>query len=147
MSEQGKWKPYNVKAILNNFELVLKSKNIDKLNKPTYNFIIQCSGFIAHYDLYGFKHYYQDLRDLINDIDPDYFESSAERDETDSDFLKWSSYDYWHSKAEIKRGIVKLVRQYKTTIYESFADQERGKDLFIVKQLIKKHGLTQSELF
>ena len=29
-------------------------KNIDNLNKTGYNFVYQCSGFIAHYDLYGF---------------------------------------------------------------------------------------------
>jgi len=34
---------------------VLKAvKNIDNLNKTGYNFVYQCSGFIAHYDLYGF---------------------------------------------------------------------------------------------
>ena len=34
--------------------IVKAVKNIDNLNKTGYNFIYQCSGFIAHYDLYGF---------------------------------------------------------------------------------------------
>jgi uncharacterized protein (UPF0297 family) len=34
--------------------IVKAVKNIDNLNKTGYNFINQCSGFIAHYDLYGF---------------------------------------------------------------------------------------------
>ena len=44
-------------------------KNIDNLNKTGYNFVHQCSGFIAHYDLYGFIASYtgQSLkRDLIS---------------------------------------------------------------------------------
>jgi hypothetical protein len=38
--------------IVNN--VVKAVKNIDNLNKTGYNFVYQCSGFIAHYDLYGF---------------------------------------------------------------------------------------------
>ena len=34
--------------------IVKACRNIDNLNKTGYNFIYQCSGFIAHYDLYGF---------------------------------------------------------------------------------------------
>jgi hypothetical protein len=38
--------------IVNN---VIKAvKNIDNLNKTGYNFLYLASGFIAHYDLYGF---------------------------------------------------------------------------------------------
>jgi hypothetical protein len=38
--------------IVNN--VVKACKNIDNLNKTGYNFVCQASGFIAHYDLYGF---------------------------------------------------------------------------------------------
>jgi len=34
--------------------IVKAVRNIDNLNNTGYNFINQCSGFIAHYDLYGF---------------------------------------------------------------------------------------------
>lgn len=34
--------------------IVKAVKNIDNLNKTGYNFIYNCSGFIAHYDMYGF---------------------------------------------------------------------------------------------
>lgn len=51
--------------IVNN---ILKAcKDINALNKTGYNFIYLASGFIAHYDLYGFKDYYSrhSLRDDI----------------------------------------------------------------------------------
>jgi hypothetical protein len=44
--------------IVNN--VVKACKNIDSLNKTGYNFINLCSGFIAHYDLYGFISHYSD---------------------------------------------------------------------------------------
>jgi len=34
--------------------IVKACRSIDNLNKTGYNFIYLCSGFIAHYDLYGF---------------------------------------------------------------------------------------------
>ena len=72
-------KPYNSKAILNNIELVLKTGNIEKLNNPTYRFIMNMSGFIAHYDLYGFQATYADVSELgqemldsVNAYTPEY---------------------------------------------------------------------------
>ena len=45
--------------------------NIEKLNKRGYDFLYQCSGFIAHYDLEGFNDYYRD-NSLIADIEANY---------------------------------------------------------------------------
>lgn len=59
---------YNSRAILNNLELVFKTNDITKLNKPTYTFVSLMSGFIAHYDLYGFQSTYEDVSTLIREI-------------------------------------------------------------------------------
>lgn len=50
--------PTQQKRIVNN--VVAACSDIDKLNKQGYNFLYLCSGFIAHYDLYGFQAYYSD---------------------------------------------------------------------------------------
>lgn len=42
-------------------------KDINKLNKRGYNFLYLASGFIAHYDINGFKSHYEDYS-LIDDI-------------------------------------------------------------------------------
>jgi hypothetical protein len=40
---------------------VLKAcKDIELLNKTGYKYLYLCSGFIAHYDINGFKAYYSD---------------------------------------------------------------------------------------
>lgn len=52
------WKPYNSKAIISNVNLVFKTKDINKLNGPAYKFISLYHGFIAHYNLYGFRDTY-----------------------------------------------------------------------------------------
>lgn len=38
--------------------VIAACRDIEKLNKTGYNFLYQCSGFIAHYNLQGFIAYY-----------------------------------------------------------------------------------------
>lgn len=52
--------------IVNN--VVKACKNIDSLNKSGYKYISLCSGFIAHYSLYGFIGHYYDNANLKHDI-------------------------------------------------------------------------------
>ncbi|GAI31283.1 unnamed protein product, partial [marine sediment metagenome] len=61
MQKEGDWKPHNVKALEQNLALVFKAGDIHKLNKPSYTFIIDHMGFIAHYDLIGFQCAYAEL--------------------------------------------------------------------------------------
>jgi hypothetical protein len=42
--------------------------DIEKLNSTGYKFLNLCSGFIAHYDINGFKAYYSE-NSLIDDIE------------------------------------------------------------------------------
>lgn len=117
--EAGKWKPYNVKAIVNNVALVFKNRNINKLNNPAYNFIIQHMGFIAHYSLQGFQDSYADLEDFARKLqtseysdDHGYNLREADRRERDGDFQKWYGPVYNKSVAEAIRGIVEVARKY-----------------------------------
>jgi len=48
--------------------VVKACKNIESLNRTGYNFIYLCSGFIAHYNLYGFISAYSEPGKLKRDI-------------------------------------------------------------------------------
>jgi len=80
---------------------VLKAvKNIDNLNKTGYNFIYQCSGFIAHYDLYGFIASYTGetlKQDILSYAGQNQWRNfrPGERD-----------YDYYMAKADVYNRIV-----------------------------------------
>ena len=74
--------------------------NIEKLNKRGYDFLNGCSGFIAHYDLEGFKDYYRD-NSLVADIEANYSQN------------QWRNYregerfaDFYHSKRDIYNAIL-----------------------------------------
>lgn len=68
MQERGAWQPYNVSAIVKNVEQVFKNGDISLLNNPTYKFIINSMGFIAHYALGGFQGVYADLRKVCSQL-------------------------------------------------------------------------------
>lgn len=83
--------------------------NIEKLNKTGYNYLYLCSGFIAHYDIHGFKAYYSE-HSLIDDI------------EQNARFNQWSNfsscdsnYEYYMSKKAVYNAILGAfcAREYK----------------------------------
>jgi hypothetical protein len=74
--------------------------NIEKLNKRGYDFLYLCSGFIAHYDIEGFKEYYRD-NSLVADIEANYAQN------------QWRNFKegekhaaYYHSKRDIYNAIL-----------------------------------------
>ena len=87
--------------IVNN--VVKACNNIDNLNKTGYNFLYLCSGFIAHYNLYGFIANYtgQSLkRDIISFAGQNQWNNfrPGERD-----------YDYYMAKKEVYNSILREI--------------------------------------
>ena len=93
-------------------------KDINKLNRTGYGFINLASGFIAHYDLEGFKAYYSEPGSLQRDI-----EANARQNQ-------WSNFrpgerdaDYYHSKRDTYNKILghfcarEFIRQHVTFIH------------------------------
>lgn len=75
--------------------VVKACSDITKLNKQAYNYLYLCSGFIAHYDLNGFKEYYSDnslMQDLANNARMNQWRNFSP---SDQDYL------YYMSKRDI----------------------------------------------
>ena len=84
--------------IVNN--VVKAVKNIDNLNKTGYNFLYLASGFIAHYNMYGFIAEYSG-RSLKRDI-----VSFAGQNQWKNFRPGESNYDYYMSKADVYNRIL-----------------------------------------
>ena len=95
-------------------------KDINKLNKRGYDFLYQASGFIAHYNLAGFKAYYSE-HSLKDDIERNYKQNQwrnfrpCERD-----------YDYYMAKRDcynmilggfVANDVQKFMREHFTIIH------------------------------
>jgi hypothetical protein len=83
--------------------VVKACKNIDNLNKTGYKYLYLCSGFIAHYDLYGFIASYTGeslKRDILSYAGQNQWRNfrPGERD-----------YDYYMSKADVYNRIVAQI--------------------------------------
>jgi len=91
------------KNIVNN--LVAACKNIDKLNRTGYSFIYLASGFIAHYDITGFKSFYTDysLRDdIIRNASMNMWSNFREGD---------MNYAYYMSKRDVYTQVVNKLNE------------------------------------
>lgn len=116
-------KPYNSRAILNNLELVFKTSNIEKLNKPAYQFVANMSNFIAHYDLYGFQNHYENVDTLIEEII-----ASVDSYLPDHGYYTESyGQPYADSVRDIYRGLGSLCPKYLTQNKRSSADKATQK--------------------
>ena len=70
-------------------------QNIEKLNKTGYNFLYLASGFIAHYDIDGFKAYYREPGSLQRDI-----ERNARANQWNNFRPGERDAEYYHSKRD-----------------------------------------------
>ncbi|GIK43876.1 MAG: hypothetical protein BroJett011_77090 [Chloroflexota bacterium] len=143
MQQHGTWKPYNVKALVRNVELVFKSGSIERLNEPTYKFITLHMGFIAHYNLHGFQAVYQDLRDFCQKLQMS--EYSYNRDDTLMRAIRYEQRTeygeaYNKSIAQAIRGVVEVARTSEQAITASFGQQEKERELAVAKSILTKYG-------
>jgi hypothetical protein len=88
--------------IVNN--VVRACKNIDTLSMTGYRFINQACGFIAHYNLGGFREYYRD-NDLAGDI-----RRNAYMNEWNNFRPGDRDYDYYMAKRDVYRRIMDQLR-------------------------------------
>jgi len=88
--------------IVNN--VVRACKNIEELNKTGYRFINLACGFIAHYDLYGFREFYRD-NDLATDI-----RRNAHMNDWGNFHPGERDYDYYMAKRDVYRRIMDQLR-------------------------------------
>ena len=87
--------------IVNN--VVSACKDINKLNKTGYNFLYLASGFIAHYNMYGFKDFFSInslRREILQNVKQNMWTNFRPGDR---------DYDYYMSKADVYRRIVEQV--------------------------------------
>jgi hypothetical protein len=97
--------------IVNN--IVKACDDIEKLNGTGYKYIYLASGFIAHYNINGFKGYYSsnDLtRDILQNASSNRWNNFREGDQ---------NYHYYKSKADIYKRIVDKLNSKTLNLWNS----------------------------
>lgn len=103
--------PRQQTLIVNN--VVAACENIEKLNKTGYKFIMNASGFIAHYDLYGFRATYSEYGTLARDI-----RRNARNNQWDNFRPSDRDYAYYMSKRDTYNKIVKRLVAIESRLTE-----------------------------
>jgi hypothetical protein len=113
-------KPYTPRQkalIVSSFKRIFQTNDINNLTPTAYRYIYQAGGFIAHYNLHGFRDAYQNVSDLKQDI------------LQNQQINRWSNfypgeenYDYYQSKGEVYAEIVRLLQpKSNQSVDKSFA--------------------------
>lgn len=96
--------PNQVTRIVNNVSNVINSGDITKLTKQSYRFLMLCSGFIAHYDIYGFQDVYQDTQELKADL-----LTFKENNQWKNFRVGEKNAEYYHQKRDIYNAILEKI--------------------------------------
>ena len=134
-------KPAGKLSVVRNFRKVIEARDISLMNKELYQFLILNCGFIAHYDINGFKATYRRPENFTGvfirhfDCKHKYFNGIYPCDE--------GPYrETGCSKAEIKREFNRIVEMHKALITR-WADKRQRDERYNVYLKLKKEFETQ----
>ncbi|OPX89440.1 MAG: hypothetical protein A4E53_01517 [Pelotomaculum sp. PtaB.Bin104] len=118
------------------FIRVLKERNIDKIDKNLYEHLIQHCGFIAHYNIHGFKAEYSggDFRRFVEHFD--------RNSRVFANWNHWIREEY----ADVNNDMVDLATAMAPQIYAELDAAERAAEIQLCKAIAAKHGVNYSPL-
>lgn len=95
--------PRQKTLIVNSFKTVFLTGDIEKLTPAAYKYIYQASGFIAHYNLHGFRDAYREVtllkQDILRQAESNLWKNFSPQDK---------DYDYYMEKSAVYRSLVSL---------------------------------------
>ena len=121
-------------SVVRNFSKVVESRDINNMTKELYEFLNLYCGFIAHYNIDGFKSVYSPPRDFANifirhfDREHLYFNGIYPYHEE-------PYKDTGFTKAEIKREFCSIVEIHKESIIKWAENRQRNERFNVYKML------------
>lgn len=107
------------------FKKVVDSRDSMKIDKALYNHLYLRTGFIAHYDIHGFRETYSG-RGFLDFVD--HFEQC--------------SYACYGPTAEFNTRLKRYILDQADVIRQEFARKAEQKELATLQTLAQKHGFT-----
>ena len=99
----------NKKGIVSSLAKVIKTKDISNLSKDAYNFTMNVDGFIAHYNIEGFKYEYSNVAHLVEGLQNSMDIKDADRYINDRYFSEGNQSEYYKAKSETLNAIKDLI--------------------------------------
>lgn len=138
MSKQT-WDAVPVSKVLASVERVFKTRDIENLTQTAYNTLYLMSGFIAHYNLHGFRAHYSDVCDLAHDILQSSDSRDAERYVRDPWFQNEYGIVYCQSKTDVYNGLTELASKYAEQLASARNKELHDAELRLAQRLYNEH--------
>ncbi len=129
-----------VKSIVTSVEKVFKSRDIQNLSTSAYKCLYLMSGFIAHYDINGFRHVYKNTSDLARNILDSMDTKDAARYARDPWFANEYGTVYCESKTAVYSQLRDLAARYVEKLIAHDNKAARDSDIAYARELLAKHG-------
>ena len=123
-------------AVIRNFKEVIESRDIDRMSKELYHFLTLYCGFIAHYDINGFKATYKAPRDFA-DVFIRHFDREHRYYNGTCACHQEPYKDTGLTKAEIKKEFERMVDLHKHLISQ-WADEALRKERYVLYLKLKE---------
>ena len=120
--------------VVRNFRQVIESRDMSRMNKELYQFLNLYCGFIAHYNIHGFRETYASPREFA-DVFIRHFDQ-GHRYFCGEYACHYEPYqDTGFSKAEIKQEFFRIVEKHKDAIARWANGVERDRRYSVFKAL------------
>lgn len=120
--------PTDHQSLFKKFKRCVDNKSIEKMDKKLYHFFMHHCGFIAHYNLQGFRGTYEG-KDFTS-----WFENFA-----NSNWMFFLGDDEY---LLLKEECVKYAKQQASYVYEHFEREEHNRKILLFHELANELGKT-----
>ena len=129
-------KPVRTLYVVRNFRKVIESKDISNMTKELYDFLNLYCGFIAHYDINGFKSVYSPPKEFA-DVFIRHFDSNHRYFSNIYPCHEEPYKDTGFTKANIKREFSRIVDMHKESI-SKWAETKQRSERYAVFKILKE---------
>ncbi len=128
-------KPVSSLNVVKCFKRVIESRDINKMTRELYQFLNLHCGFIAHYDIHGFKSVYSPPKEFA-EVFIRHFDSAHQYFSGVYRCHEEQHEDAGFTKADIKNEFCRIVDQHKDAI-GTWADNKQKSERYKVYMMLK----------
>jgi len=128
MSAQQKYKAYK------EFKSVIEKRDINLMDKNLYEHLRLHCGYIAHYDINGFKAMYSEPKDFLQFCENFLIQNT--------DRISWRSMEEY---ADVLQAMIEVLEQHIDRIRKEVENHETEQELKLLRLLAAKHGVKIQE--
>jgi hypothetical protein len=126
------------KSIVAAFRRYLESGDAEKITHPLYHFITMKCGYIAHFDLHGFRSVYADPADLLKG---EMYADVWYPDSRNGPIIHSASvYTDGMTDQEVYRAMVAFAVEYREAVQARSAAERTAAEMERARELALKHG-------